>query len=169
MHGRAYRGRTATVRCGPLKVLWEREVGWPWLRAPASLSAAEGDPPRHTGVCSGPLTPRRDHHGPSPYGDAARGSAGAGEGHGTRPRAWTTRPRLVWFSKVVKVKCAAFSFPAYGILSLEEWCCHGHLSPTVTQPCKQRSSASTGSETRNLCGEYSRERVCLRANSHPPA
>ena len=118
MHGRAYRGRTATVRCGPLKVLWEREVGWPWLRAPASLSASEGDPPRHTGVCSGPLPPRRDHHGPSPYGDAARGSAGAGEGHGTRPRAWTTRPRLVWFSKVVKVKCAAFSFPAYGILSL---------------------------------------------------
>ena len=86
-------GRTAAVRCGPFKVLWERVAGWPWLRAPAGLSAAEGDPPHHTGVRSGPLPPRRDHYGSGPYGDAEQGSAEPGEGPGTGPRALAAEPR----------------------------------------------------------------------------
>ena len=71
-------GRPTTVQCGTLKILRGMVVAWVWLKPPASPSAAEGGPPRHTGVCSRPLPPRRDHYSPCPYGDTTRGPAEPG-------------------------------------------------------------------------------------------
>ena len=78
-------GRPTTVQCGALKILRGRVVAWVWHKPPASLSAAEGGPPRHTGSCSGPLTLRRDQYGPAPYGDAVRGPVEPRQGHKTGP------------------------------------------------------------------------------------